>query len=84
MPPGRTPVETLVISDSKLGDVIDGLGRHLAAGGQAYWVCPWSRRAQAIDAAAVEDRAALLRQRFGAERVGHGSRPHEGPDKDPS
>ena len=40
MPPGRTPVETRVISDEKLADVVDGLGRHLAAGGQAYWVCP--------------------------------------------
>ena len=32
MPPGRTPIETLVISDQKLGDVIEGLGRHLAGG----------------------------------------------------
>ena len=40
MPPGRTPVETRVISEDKLPEVIDGLGRHIAAGGQAYWVCP--------------------------------------------
>ena len=40
MPPGRTPVETRVISDERLPEVIDGLGRHLATGGQAYWVCP--------------------------------------------
>ena len=40
MPPGRTPVETRVISDQKLAEVIDGLGRHIAGGGQAYWVCP--------------------------------------------
>ena len=35
MPPGRTPVETRVISDERLPDVIDGLGRHIASGGQA-------------------------------------------------
>src|SRR4029079_361296 len=29
MPPGRTAVETRVISEEKLADVIDGLGRHL-------------------------------------------------------
>jgi ATP-dependent DNA helicase RecG len=82
MPPGRTPVETLVISDQKLADVIDGLGRHLAAGGQAYWVCPLVEESEAVDAAAAEERAALLRFRFGADRVGlvHGRM--KGPDKD--
>ena len=82
MPPGRTPVETLVISDGKLGDVVDGLGRHLAAGGQAYWVCPLVEESEAIDAAAAEDRANMLRHRFGADRVGliHGRM--KGPVKD--
>ena len=82
MPPGRTPVETLVISDAKLGDVVDGLGRHLSAGGQAFWVCPLVEESEAIDAAAAEDRAAVLRQRFGSDRVGlvHGRM--KGPDKD--
>jgi len=82
MPPGRTPIETLVISDNKLGDVIDGLGRHLAAGGQAYWVCPLVEESETIDAAAAEDRAATLRQRFGSEKVGlvHGRL--KGADKD--
>ena len=82
MPPGRTPVETLVISDGKLGDVVEGLGRHLAAGGQAYWVCPLVEESEAVDAAAAEERAAVLRQRFGGERVGlvHGRM--KGPEKD--
>jgi ATP-dependent DNA helicase RecG len=82
MPPGRTPVETLVISDGKLADVVDGLGRHLAAGGQAYWVCPLVEESEAVDAAAAEERAAVLRQRFGADCVGlvHGRM--KGPEKD--
>ena len=82
MPPGRTPIETLVISDSKLADVVEGLGRHLAAGGQAYWVCPLVEESETVDAAAAEDRAATLRQRFGADKVGlvHGRM--KGPDKD--
>ena len=82
MPPGRTPVETLVVSDSKLADVVEGLGRHLAAGGQAYWVCPLVEESEAVDAAAAEERAAVLRQRFGADRVGlvHGRM--KGPEKD--
>ena len=82
MPPGRTPVETLVISDQKLPDVIGGLGRHLSAGGQAYWVCPLVEESEAVDAAAAEERARLLRFRFGDDRVGlvHGRM--KGPDKD--
>jgi len=82
MPPGRTPVETLVISDARLGDVIDGLGRHLVAGGQAYWVCPLVEESEAVDAAAAEERARLLRFRFGDNRVGlvHGRM--KGPEKD--
>nr|WP_294850923.1 ATP-dependent DNA helicase RecG [uncultured Sphingomonas sp.] len=82
MPPGRTPVETLVISDGKLGDVIEGLGRHLGAGCQAYWVCPLVEESEAVDAAAAEERAHILRQRFGADRVGlvHGRM--KGPEKD--
>ena len=82
MPPGRTPIETLVISDQKLADVVNGLGRHLSAGGQAYWVCPLVEESEAVDAAAAEERAAILRQRFGAEKVGlvHGRM--KGPEKD--
>ncbi len=82
MPPGRTPIETLVVSDARLGEVVDGLGRHVAGGGQAYWVCPLVEESEAIDAAAAEDRAAHLRKHFGAGRVGlvHGRM--KGPEKD--
>jgi len=82
MPPGRTPIETRVISDERLGDVVDGLARHIGAGGQAYWVCPLVEESEKSDAAGAEARAAVLRQRFGAERVGlvHGRM--KGPEKD--
>src|SRR5207244_6459889 len=40
MPPGRTPVETRVISEEKLPDVINGPGRHTPGRGQAYRDCP--------------------------------------------
>ncbi|MEO7815194.1 MAG: ATP-dependent DNA helicase RecG, partial [Sphingomicrobium sp.] len=82
IPPGRTPVETRVISEEKLPDVIAGLGRHIDGGEQAYWVCPLVEETEKSDATAAEERAAVLRMRFGADRVGlvHGRM--KGPAKD--
>jgi ATP-dependent DNA helicase RecG len=65
MPPGRQPIDTRVVSTDRLDEVIAGVGRHLAAGGQAYWVCPMVREQETADIAAAEARHALLLERFG-------------------
>jgi ATP-dependent DNA helicase RecG len=82
MPPGRSPVETRVISDERLPEVVDALGRHVSGGGQAYWVCPLVEESEKTDAAAAEERARMLRLRFGEDKVGlvHGRM--KGPEKD--
>ncbi|WP_414899565.1 ATP-dependent DNA helicase RecG [Sphingomonas flavalba] len=82
MPPGRQPIETRVMSDERLDEVVDALARHLSGGGQAYWVCPLVEESETSDQAAAEARAAALRLRFGEDRVGlvHGRM--KGPDKD--
>jgi ATP-dependent DNA helicase RecG len=69
MPPGRQPIETRVLSSERLPEVVDALGRHIASGGQAYWVCPLVEESEASDQAAAEERASTLRQRFG-DKVG--------------
>jgi ATP-dependent DNA helicase RecG len=81
MPPGRLPIETRVLSCGRLAEVVDALGRHVASGGQAYWVCPLIEESEASDQAAVEERAHALRLRFG-DKVGlvHGRM--KGPEKD--
>jgi ATP-dependent DNA helicase RecG len=81
MPPGRQPIETRVLSSDRLLEVIDGLSRHIARGGQAYWVCPLVEESEASDQAAAEERAQALRLRFG-EKIGlvHGRM--KGPEKD--
>ena len=81
MPPGREPIETRVISEDRLADVVDALARHLSGGGQAYWVCPLVEESEKSDMAAAEMRAEVLRGRFG-DRVAlvHGRM--KGPDKD--
>jgi ATP-dependent DNA helicase RecG len=82
MPPGRTPVDTRVVAIDRLDAVVDGLARHFAGGAQAYWVCPLVAESDKSDLAAAEERAALLRARFGDDRVGlvHGRM--KGADKD--
>ncbi|HEV7660505.1 MAG TPA: ATP-dependent DNA helicase RecG [Allosphingosinicella sp.] len=81
MPPGRQPIETRVLSVERLPEVADALGRHIAQGKQAYWVCPLVEESEAVDLAAAEDRARILRLRFG-DKIGlvHGRM--KGPDKD--
>ncbi|PWG03698.1 ATP-dependent DNA helicase RecG [Sphingosinicella humi] len=81
MPPGRQPIETRVLSAERLPEVVEALGRHIAAGKQAYWVCPLVEESEASDQAAAEDRAQTLRLRFG-DRIGlvHGRM--KGPEKD--
>ena len=81
MPPGRQPVETRVLSCDRLAEVVDALARHVARGGQAYWVCPLVEESELSDQAAAEERARLLRIRFG-DKVGlvHGRM--KGPEKD--
>jgi ATP-dependent DNA helicase RecG len=82
MPPGRMPVETRVISEERLSEVVDGLGRHIAAGGQAYWVCPLVEEGEKSDAVAAEERARVLKLHLGDNKVGlvHGRM--KGADKD--
>ena len=65
MPPGRQPIETRVVSEERLDEVVDALGRHVADGGQAYWVCPLVEESEKTDLAAAEARAEALRRRFG-------------------
>jgi ATP-dependent DNA helicase RecG len=81
LPPGRTPVDTRVVSTERLPEVVDGLARHLEAGHRAYWVCPLVGESEASDLAAAEERAAALRARFGPH-VGlvHGRM--KGPERD--
>jgi ATP-dependent DNA helicase RecG len=81
LPPGRTPVETRVISQERLPEVVDGVERHLASGKQAFWVCPLVEESENSDLAAAEQRAEQLRLRFGEQvAVVHGRM--RGPEKD--
>jgi ATP-dependent DNA helicase RecG len=81
MPPGRQPIETRVLAEEKMDEIVGALARHLEAGHQAYWVCPLVEEGEGGDQAAAEARGALLKAQLG-DRVGivHGRM--NGPEKD--
>ena len=70
LPPGRQAIDTVVIGQSRLGEVVDRLAVQLAEGRQAYWVCPMVREVDGADEiAAAEARYASLAERFGRDVV---------------
>ena len=80
-PPGRTPIDTRVLPLERLEEVVAAIGRAVAAGARAYWVCPLVEDSEEVDLAAAEARAEALRGFFGAAvGVVHGRM--KGPEKD--
>lgn len=49
LPPGRTPIVTKVISDSRKDEVIARIGAQVEAGRQVYWVCPLIEESETLD-----------------------------------
>ncbi len=49
LPPGRTPIVTRVISESRRDEIIDRIGVQLQQGRQVYWVCPLIEESEALD-----------------------------------
>ncbi|AIF46826.1 ATP-dependent DNA helicase RecG [Dyella japonica] len=70
LPPGRTPVQTIAISNARRFDVIERIHVACLEGRQAYWVCTLIEeseqlRAQAAEVAHAELSAALSDCRIG-------------------
>ncbi|HRJ00007.1 MAG TPA: ATP-dependent DNA helicase RecG [Hyphomonas sp.] len=57
-PPGRKPVETRAVPDTRIEEVIEAVGRALKRGERAFWVCP-RVDADEDDSSAVARQAAL-------------------------
>ncbi len=60
LPPGRTPVETVALSDERRDDVIERVAAACAEGRQAYWVCTLIEESESLQCQAAEDTAAQL------------------------
>jgi ATP-dependent DNA helicase RecG len=68
-PAGRQPIDTRAVPDSRLSEVMDAVGRALAAGKLVYWICPLVEQSEAVNLTDVEQRFQSLKARFG-DKVG--------------
>ena len=54
LPPGRTPITTVVISDQRRPEIIERVRMGCAEGRQAYWVCTLIEESEALEAQAAQ------------------------------
>ncbi|MEJ2604052.1 MAG: ATP-dependent DNA helicase RecG [Gammaproteobacteria bacterium] len=54
LPPGRRPVTTVVLPETRRSEVVERVERACAEGRQAYWVCPLVEESEQLDYQAAE------------------------------
>ena len=76
LPPGRQPVKTVVVPDSRRDEVIERIRQACRAGRQAYWVCPLIEESEALQCQAAAVTAERLTALLPELRIGlaHGRR----------
>ncbi|WP_299795071.1 ATP-dependent DNA helicase RecG [uncultured Shewanella sp.] len=71
LPPGRTPVATVAVSDARRSEVIERVRQAaINQGRQAYWVCTLIEESEVLECQAAEDTAEELRQVLADLKVG--------------
>jgi ATP-dependent DNA helicase RecG len=82
LPPGRTPVRTVVIPQERRHEIVARILEVCRSGSQAYWVCPVIDESEELRQQAAEETAAALAEALPELRVGlvHGRMP--GPVKE--
>jgi ATP-dependent DNA helicase RecG len=77
LPPGRTPVASVVMPEERRVQVVARIAQACRAGRQAYWVCPLIDESDELRAQAAEETAAALGEALPGVRVGlvHGRMP---------
>ena len=70
LPPGRQPVTTKLIADGRREQVVENVGRWVADGKQAYWVCPLVEESEALDLQNAIDTQARLAEALPQVRTG--------------
>ena len=70
LPPGRTPVVTKLVADSRRAEVVRRIRDACIAGGQAYWVCPLIEESEQLQLQTALDTYAALGRELPELRVG--------------
>ncbi len=71
LPPGRTPVKTVVLPDTRREEVIERVrSASVEHGRQTYWVCTLIDESEFLQSQAAEDTAILLRTALPELKVG--------------
>ncbi|MBK9161611.1 MAG: ATP-dependent DNA helicase RecG [Nitrosomonadales bacterium] len=70
LPPGRTPVATKLVSDTRRDEVFERVRTACMEGRQAYWVCPLIDESEALQLQTALETHATLAQIFPGLRIG--------------
>jgi ATP-dependent DNA helicase RecG len=70
LPPGRTPVKTVVIADDRREQVIERVRKACTEKRQVYWVCTLIEESDALQCQAAEVTAEQLQQQLPELRIG--------------
>jgi ATP-dependent DNA helicase RecG len=70
LPPGRTPIKTVVLPDTRRSDIVERIDTACRAGRQAYWVCPLIDESDLVRYEAAEKTAAQLAEALPGVRIG--------------
>jgi ATP-dependent DNA helicase RecG len=70
LPPGRTPVATVALSNSRRAEVVERIRAACAEGRQAYWVCTLIEESDLLQAQAAEVTFAELGNALPGVRIG--------------
>lgn len=70
LPPGRQPVETVLIDNSRRASIVERVAAACRAGRQTYWVCTLIEDSDVLQAQAAEATAAKLREALPELNIG--------------
>lgn len=70
LPPGRTPIVTKLVSDTRRDEILQRVREACKQGNQAYWVCPLIEESEALQLATANDTYTLMQSEFPELRVG--------------
>jgi ATP-dependent DNA helicase RecG len=70
LPPGRQPVSTIAVPDTRRGEIVERVRSACASGQQAYWVCPLIEESDVLDYQAAQASYQVLTEALPDLRIG--------------